>query len=144
MSNKIDGVKPFGELSWKQKAKLYRAALDGKQIEYRFYNHKIWYINDSTPGWHSLACYRIKPEEAPELIPDSIDWSHIDDRFKFIFRDEGANPAVYASTKRPNPIHNVGLWQPSLGTEFVRIDNFLTSYKRGTVDWKDSLVERPE
>lgn len=143
MSNKIDGGKPFGELSKKQQNKLFQAWLSGKEIQSRFDVKKSWVI-PPVPGWAEKRYYRIKPEETPELIPDSIEWSHIDDRFKFIFRDEGTNPAVYASTKRPNPINNMGLWLPSLGTEFVRIDNFLTSYKRGTVDWKDSLVERSE
>lgn len=98
---------------------------------------------NSTPGWaiksrerflHGLT-YRAVP--AP-VTKDSIDWSHVADKFNFLSRDSGELELAYLSTKRP--CLKTNHW--SLNGTFFRADSF-SSYVRGTCDWRENLVMRP-
>lgn len=77
--------------------------------------------------------YRARP--AP-LVPDTICWEHVAPEWKFMARDEDGTvwlcdgiPSKFGDTwgGAPNDIRAVAF----------------ASYKRGTVAWQDSLVERP-
>ena len=89
------------------------------------------------PSWEwGEFDYRIAP--APALVPDSIDWSHVAPEFRWMARDLSENAFLY--TTPPSGLARV--WTTRIASYTVNARSF-ASYKRGTVDWKDSLVERP-
>lgn len=75
---------------------------------------------------------------------DQIDWSHVAPEFKAMARDDEAESA-FAYTEAPfldgGKWEHRGFWH-SHG-DSVQASAF-ASYKRGTCDWRDSLVLRPE
>lgn len=73
----------------------------------------------------------------PKPIPDSIDWSVFTDDVVFMARD--GDGKVYAYTSLPEKVYDY--WVPKRGSE-VKVNN-LSSYKRGTLPWDQSLVWRP-
>ena len=72
-------------------------------------------------------------------VKPSIDWSQIKDEYKWLSVDE--NDCAYVYEKEPK-IDTPAYWC-SIGASNFEV-NGLVSYSRGTCDWKDSLVERPE
>jgi hypothetical protein len=87
-----------------------------------------------TPLWDWLNFdYRI----APAAKPDTIDWSHVAPEFKWMARDSEGQCWLYFS----QPKVGNGCWYSP--DDATPADSF-TSYHRGTCDWKDSLVKRPE
>jgi hypothetical protein len=124
--------KPFGELSDEEKGKLLLAHHEGKRIER--------HANCYDPAWmvvhNPLFCdggrYRIAPEP---LIPDSINWDHVSGDVVAMARNDGDFYAKFFSE-----IPCAESWWCG------KVRGHTTShasYKRGTVDWKDSLVIRP-
>lgn len=69
----------------------------------------------------------------------SIDWSQIKDEYKWLAVD--VNNCAYVYENEPN-IDGIAYWCSS-GATYFNV-NGLVSYSRGTCDWKDSLVKRPE
>ena len=69
----------------------------------------------------------------------SIDWSQIKDEYKWLAVD--VNNCAYVYENEPN-IDGIAYWYSS-GTTYFRV-NGLVSYSRGTCDWEDSLVKRPD
>lgn len=117
-------------------AKVLQAFADGAVVQSK-------YRNDPDDNWTTVVgpgfnftqfFYRVKPVE-----PDSIDWSHIGPDFKWMARDEDGNCYIY----RNKPAIYSYFWKGGLGDD-VLVNNLFTSYRRGTVDWTDSLVERPK
>jgi len=122
--------KPFGELSDAEKGALLLAHHEGKRIEL-LDNSKHW--TRATPDWSKYCTYRIAPEP---LIPDSINWDHVAPEWKFMARDKDRDAWLFDIL----PNERDDAWW---GRDFTRARHF-ASYRRGTVDWKDSLVRRPE
>lgn len=88
--------------------------------------------------WFDLDCtYRARP--AP-LTPDSIDWSHVAPEWKWMARDQCGMAYIYTS----KPYHSNMSWNYDDEGQHASIEGVLSSYRRGTVEWQDSLVERPE
>lgn len=71
---------------------------------------------------------------------DSIAWSHLDPRYRWVARD--ANGRAYAYAKRPSPEGVYQHWHTD-DCVFVRVDEVLASYKPGNLPWHKSLIERP-
>lgn len=115
------------------KIKIMQAYLDGKEIEFRCYSCISW--NDCTkPTWNwGEVQYRIK-----ELIPDYINWDHVSPKYKYIARD--SSNEAYAYLQEPVPGHT--MWFSDSCSH--RSVDHLSSYKQGDVDWKDSLIKRPD
>lgn len=122
----------------KEAIKVMQAYVDGETIEcnIKHYEPVRWSIVGN-PCWNfdSLK-YRIAKE-----TPDEVDWSHISDEFNWMARHEDNRASLFRS--RPVRVDDVGFWLiPSRLTSGASA-NHLKSYKRGTVDWKVSLVMRP-
>jgi hypothetical protein len=145
--------KPFGELSDEEKGELLLEWYSGKRIEYLRAEPDMWKpFNYSFGTWLSPhAIYRIAPEP---LIPDSINWDHVAPEWKYMVR----LPNGDAILLRAEPIRDCGgkavlcgsdAWQMAREPtwDFYGMTSasahLFASYKRGTVDWKDSLVIRP-
>lgn len=127
--------KPFGELSDAEKGKLLLAAHRGERIE--AYGCGEWYT--ARPAWGKSVPYRIAPEPK---TPDTINWEHVAPEYNFMARD--ADGDVFAYRVAPEMCGRQWKYGKNdrIG-EARRIDTLFASYRRGTVDWKDSLVIRP-
>lgn len=121
--------KPFGQLTDAEKGALLLAHHEGKRIEMRFDDGTWCHVG---PHWDPDYVYRIAPEPK---TPDSIDWSHVSDEINAIARHQNGNAACFAR----QPVAGSLSW----GGAYVCSASLFTSYRRGTVDWRDSLVIRP-
>ena len=133
----MNDMKPFGELSDAEKGALLLAHHEGKRIEFfDLYSYRGW-RESQEPEWAPIVAYRIAPEP---LIPDSINWDHVAPEWKFMARDESGNAWLYDCTpdRTPSRAH----WNAGSGIS-VRASAVFASYRRGTVEWRDSLVRRP-
>lgn len=124
--------KPFGEMSDAEKGALLLAHHEGKRIE--LHDHLDGWERCTNPQFLADFIYRIAPEPK---VPDSIDWEHVSDDVVAIARCGNDRPASLFS-KRP-PVLEEGLW---IGNS-VGCAGLFASYRRGTVEWQDSLVIRP-
>ena len=121
-------MKPFGQLTRAEKLKLMAAWVDGKTIQY----------NSPTAGWRGIGQptwlhdteYRIAIEK------DYIDWSHVSTEFNFLARD--SEGVAYLCSHRPT--RGASHW-PTNGGNCIKLVGF-ASYKKGTVEWYDSLLAR--
>lgn len=124
-------------MNTKEKIVLMQAFLDGQPVEYKHRDPEVYDTWDDlscvNPTWNWATYeYRIAP-----AAPDEIDWSHVADKYRFMARDSDGTVWLYME----RPSISGGCWSYNIG--IVPADYF-ASYKRGTVDWKDSLVERPK
>ena len=113
-------MKPFGELSDAECAAVLRGHLDGKRVQ----------LNCIDGVWHVGF---IAPEP---LTPDTIDWSHVAPEWKFMARDESGRAYLYEI----GPVLKTNQWMTE---PYAALAQSHASYRRGTVDWRDSLVRRP-
>jgi hypothetical protein len=124
---------PFGQLTRIERALLLLAHHEGKQIEYLAGGDGCWMEPIGRPSWTAHTVYRIAPEPP---TPDSINWEHVSDEVNAIARDHNFQFA-YCYGKVPNKMN----W--SWDGRCIGNVRCFSSYRRGTVDWKDSLVIRP-
>jgi len=96
-----------------------------------YYSGKDGWLEWPDPSWSTIGTYRARP--AP-LVPDAIDWSHVAPEWKWMARDEDGT--AWLSEFRPEQLASCF----GSGTADARA---FSSYRRGTVAWQDSLVERP-
>jgi len=107
---------------------VMQAYVDGHPVE-SMTEYSAWQINPN-PLWDfSLANYRIAK------TPDTINWDHVAPEFKYMARDEDGTVFLY----EVKPERLRGYWRN--GYKALAISH--SSYRRGTCDWKDSLVIRP-
>ena len=69
----------------------------------------------------------------------SINWTQIKDEYKWLAVDVNKCAYVYEN----EPSSDGSAYWCSSGATYFHV-NGLVSYSRGTCDWKDSLVKRPE
>ena len=79
-----------------------------------------------------------KPSIDEALTKPSIDWSHVKGKYKWLSVDK--NGRAYVSEEKPTHIES-DFWQIPKKAYFNV--NGLSSYSRGTCNWRDSLVKRP-
>jgi len=88
----------------------------------------------TSPTWNGGCIYRVAP-----TTKDTINWDHVADEFICMAGDADGRAYVYAG----EPNCDEELWtEPNDLDSFAGI-NIFASYKRGTCDWRDSLVFRP-
>lgn len=125
----------FGLLDLEVKEKL---VLDGGP--YQVYRMNGWenITEDQSLGiMYPHLVYRKKPVE---LVPDQIDWSQLPIEFNLVMRN--SFDAAYAFVGE-HPHQGINEWYVPINKNSLSIDK-LSLYKQGTVDWKDSLQERPK
>ena len=110
--------------------KVMQAYVDGEEVEFS-YDGENWQKIEE-PSFSRGVKYRI----APAATPDTIDWSHVAPEFKWMARDSEGQCWLYLS----QPKVGSGFWYSP--DDATPADSF-TSYRRGTCDWKGSLVKRP-
>lgn len=130
--------KPFGLLD-----KETQDALRALQGGWLVYDVNGNWVDCPDPYFNAMGTYRARP--AP-LTLDTIDWSHVAPEWKFMARDEDGTPWVFKDRPKADPHDMGGSWQEHRNGPLREgkgsVWNF-ASYKRGTVAWQDSLVERP-
>lgn len=114
----------------KRMIEVMQAYVDGKEVEYKRTPNDAWI------SWHNISWDWAKFNYRIAETPNEIDWSHVAPGFKWMATD--ANGVTWLHCVLPE-IDTVS-WR-SYG-EQTHADNF-TSFKRGTVSWENSLVERP-
>ena len=91
-----------------------------------------------------LYTYPVKvvPDDKP--TKPSIDWKHVQEKFKWLASSADGNTWVfeYEPTIGSASDWLSSTWLPPKGETFKVTG--LASYTPGTCDWKDSLVERPK
>lgn len=114
-----------------QKIEVMQAYVDGKKIQGHVAGE--WCDFEGEPNWQWFSNdYRVKP-----LEPDSINWDHVAPAFKFMARDEDGTVWLYDGL----PSAGYASWH--CGGKCTEAHLF-SSLKVGGMDWKDSLMERPE
>jgi len=125
-----------------QKATLEKIAvmqdfLDGKEIDVRDRksgNSGDWRDTGSEPFWNWGYCdYRARQE--PVTYP-TVDWSIFADGVQWIAWDESGHGFAFATEPRRNDLH----WETD--GEYYEISSI--KLDRGTFDWKDSKIQRPQ
>ena len=87
------------------------------------------------PSWSLSGVYRVAPD-----TKDTINWDHVAAEFICMARD--ANGSAYAYAAKPKiGCTDAVVWCVG-GDDYTGV-HVVASYKRGTCDWKDSLVFRP-
>ena len=120
-------------MNTKQKMEVMQAYLDGRPIEVNLGDGWELWLPLSEPIWTwGTNEYRIAK------TPDSIDWNHVAERFKYMARDKDGR--VYLYTHKPWA-GNSG-WASNMTYSGVIYADVYSSLKVGDVDWQDSLVER--
>ena len=116
----------------KYKIEVMQAYLDGAEIEMTSAQYPGNWIDVSEIEWNWVHVeYRVKQTQ------DSIDWSHVHKDFKWMARDKEGTPRLYLSKPKITDTYWASIQR--------QVDaQLFASYKRGTVDWKQSLVERPD
>lgn len=117
---------------------IMQAFVDGKQVERRVprLSPTDWFLlaPNLDPNWNWGQCdYRIA--ETPDTIPDTIDWDHVAEGYNWMARNCMDNVLLF----KEKPVFEYGGWY-----SWDVLANCFASYKRGTVGWQDSLVERPK
>ena len=128
--------KPFKDLTDAEKGALLLAHHEGKRIE-----HYVLRSSSTMRGWEEKlggefydgVIYRIAPEPK---TPDTINWEHVAPEYNFMARDRDGNVWLYGA----KPQANGDIWCFGGAGDHART---LSSYRRGTVEWKDSIVIRP-
>ena len=87
----------------------------------------------------NITLFPYPVEVVKAVTKPSIDWTQIKDEYKWLAID--VNECAYVYENEPN-IDGSAYWCSSSATYFHV--NGLVSYSRGTCDWEDSLVKRPE
>lgn len=119
-------------------AAVMQAYADGAEIEVRCFDRDWAPIADPSFEW---ACndYRVA---APK--PDEIDWSHVGPEFRWLARD--ADGTVKLFTHKPLQSTHQDFWY-RLGADECRmvvVTGLFASYKPGSCNWTESLLERPD
>ena len=123
--------------TYKQMIEVINAHREGKTIQYRIKGEEYDF------GWIKLKKnvvpdFNFQEYEYRILIePDSINWEHVLDEYKFMARNEDGSVSLFMYKPEIYEDH----WSDHLHWA-PRAEIFKT-YKKGDVDWKDSLVERP-
>ena len=90
-------------------------------------------------GNRTLFHHPVKIVQDESAIKPSIDWSHVKGEYKWLSVNKDGSAYVY--TNEPERSGS-DYWYSYTGS-FNEV-NGLSSYSRGTCDWKESLVERPK
>lgn len=120
---------------------IHRASGGVYPVEVNFSD--VFYASYTSDGkWFvegNIALFPYPVEIVKATVKPSIDWSHVKAEYKWLSDDESGSAFVFENMPF---IDGRNYWQPSDGACF-KVDG-LASYVRGTCDWKDSLVKRPE
>ena len=88
--------------------------------------------------YENPSLYPYPVEVVKKVVKPSINWEHVQDKYKFLAQDANGNAWLYWE----KPLMGDGRWLASRG-DCSEADSY-ASYTPGIVDWKDSLIVRPQ
>lgn len=119
-------------------AELIKQWVEDSSLEVQALYDGEW-VTILLPIWYPQNTYRlVKSETKPCETKPSIDWSHVSKNMKYMATDSNGESYLFEG----KPSQGSCTWGSHQGCS-IKASNF-TSYKAGTCDWKNSLVERPE
>lgn len=129
----------FKSLTREEKLEIIEAQLDGKPIE--LYDGRGWLksIAKENVIFYADVAYRVAKTK-----DEFTNWEILPKEYKWIARSRSGT--AFAFTKKPTLFSDAWencFWENYSDDLAIKVDA-LTCYKQGTVDWKDSLIERPE
>lgn len=115
----------------KRMIEVMQAYVDGERLEARLKRDPNIWVRAGSPVWNfEDHDYRVAK------IPDTINWDHVAPEFKYMARDKSG----FGYLHKDKPSIKDIFWNSDSRIE--NTDQF-SSYRKGTVDWKESLVIRP-
>ena len=99
------------------------------------------YTADGRPHVNADVClfpYPVKVVRDDEHRKPSINWEHVDSKFKYLAEDADGDAFLYEK----EPFSTMTAFSNG-GGDVAEVFMF-ASYVKGTCDWKESLVKRPE
>ena len=133
MKHLQDNTKPFGLLS--EEEQEYLRGLDFSELEVFYFKEWVRVLNK--PLWDHVA-YRVKPQP---LTKPSIDWSHVHEDYNWLATDKYG--ATFLYTDKPKIYISYNQFKTKGFATCISSSAF-ASFKKGTCDWADSLVQRPK
>ena len=79
-------------------------------------------------------------EIVKKVTKPSIDWDHVAPKYKYLSEDSGGSACLFE--EKPFIASGASAWSVQ-SVEVVDAIGF-ASYTKGTCDWKDSLIKRPD
>ena len=79
-------------------------------------------------------------EIVKKVTKPSIDWDHVAPKYKYLSEDSDGIAFLY--DEEPYVASDASVWYAQ-SDEVVEVNGF-ASYTKGTCDWKDSLIKRPD
>ena len=79
-------------------------------------------------------------EIVKKVTKPSIDWDHVAPKYKYLAEDSGGSAFLFE--EKPFIASGASAWSVQ-SVEVVDAIGF-ASYTKGTCDWKDSLIKRPD
>ena len=89
-------------------------------------------------NYENPSLYPYPVEVVKKVVKPSINWEHVRDKYKFLAQDTNGNAWLYWE----KPLMGDGRWLASRG-DCSEADSY-ASYTPGIVDWKHSLIVRPQ
>ena len=86
----------------------------------------------------TLFPHPVKIVQDESATKPSIDWEHVSSKFNYLAEDADGGVFLYED----KPFTATEMWTVYNGE--LAEAHMLASYTKGTCDWKDSLVKRPE
>lgn len=122
--------KTFGKMSREEKLDLFADYIDGAKIEVRVRGSSV-FKPTNTPSFHPEHAYR------KALTEPSINWDHVAKEYNYMATDKSGATFLYKlKPHKSSSFFNSESYRP-------RADIF-ASFVKGTCDWENSLVKRPE
>lgn len=136
---KEEGSKVLDTNSTEYKIRVMQAFLDGEEIQINDSQERGWLdwgLGQPIWNWEDNS-YRIKPKEELKL---SIDWDQVADKYKYLAMDECGR--CYLHERLPAVEEDV--WEAECGSSVCTAAVFSSLVIPEGINWKESLVERPE
>jgi hypothetical protein len=124
--------KALKDMTWEEAEPIYRALHQGKDIEWRHPDTGKWHDKPNDNTIYGYVIYRIKQ------IKPSINWDHLRPEMVALAQEKHGSLFVYDSI--PYISEEDGIWDTDCECHEV---TYLSSAKKGTCDWRESLVIRP-
>ena len=111
------------------------------RVEVHFGEIPEYYNQDGKYRTYVLQTLFPYPVEiVKKVTKPSIDWNHVAPKYKYLSEDSDGSAFLYE--EEPYVADDASAWCAQ-SDELVEANGF-ASYMKGTCDWKDSLIKRPE
>jgi hypothetical protein len=122
-----------------EKLFLMAASIDRKPIEVAVSDRGVERWIPVTGVNHHFKLNKAYRIAVPKPIQSKIDWAHVDPNFVAMATDQDGNTYLYPDVPEIGSFNSISWYSNGL---FVLASAFV-SFKPGNMDWRESLVLRP-